>query len=183
MWDLATGRNTLTLNGTVPAAFSRDNQAVATRDAECKTVFVTDASSGRQRARVLSANGCVKELALSPDGTRLLSIRSDLQLTDYISEATVWDVRSGTVAAMLSGYTDHGNSVAAFSPDGKTIVTAGIGGTVNLWDVAGGRRLLTLAGPAVDVAAVTFSDAGDVLIGGYKTELRFWRGTRAARVD
>jgi WD40 repeat protein len=171
----------LTLNGTVPAAFSGHDQALATTGADCNTVFVTDASSGRQRARVLSANGCVKALALSPDGTRLLSIRSDLQVDDFISEATVWDVRSGTVAAMLNGYTDHGNSAAAFSPDGKTIVTAGIGGTVNLWDPVGGRRLLTLAGPAVDVAAVAFSDAGDVLIGGYKTELRFWRGTSQKR--
>ena len=181
VWDVATRKATYTVSGSVPAAFAAAADALATSEEDCKTITVTHAASGRRRAQVVSSEGCVKAVSLSPDGTRLLTIRSDRPLDDFVGDATVWDVQSGTVLATLRGYTDDGASVAAFAPDGRTIATAGAGGTINLWDPLTGRRLQTLAGPPVNVTSLSFARDGDTLFVAHGTEVRFWRAAADPR--
>src|SRR5581483_12389150 len=52
-----------------------------------------------------------------------------------------------------------------YSPDGKTVATAG-SYTIDLWDVATGRRLHALAGHATPVVSVAFSPNGSELASG-----------------
>ena len=59
-------------------------------------------------------------------------------------------------------------SVACFSPDGKTLATGAteLGPdrkTITLWDVASGRRLKTLDGPADTIPQIAFSSDGKLL--------------------
>jgi WD40 repeat protein len=53
----------------------------------------------------------------------------------------------------------------AFSPDGRTLATAGAGGRTYLWDVGTGRLIATLSGPFTGAsgASVAFSPDGTML--------------------
>ena len=52
---------------------------------------------------------------------------------------------TGKEVHTLAGHTDTVNS-AAFSPDGKLVVTASDDNTAKVWDVATGEEVHTLAG-------------------------------------
>ncbi|BAJ26649.1 MULTISPECIES: helix-turn-helix domain-containing protein [Kitasatospora] len=106
--------------------------------------------------------GAVNALALTPDGTTLVSAGAD-------GRALAWDVPTGRVTAELRG---HPTFVlgAAIGRDGRTVVTsAGISaptGTVLLWDLrrgtdlapAPGRPPVTAVAAAGDRAAVGTAD-------------------------
>lgn len=63
----------------------------------------------------------------------------------------------------------------AFSPDGRTLASATIGGSVQLWRCGGATAVLNLPHPA-DVWAVCFRRDGRQLVtGGADGRIRFWR--------
>ena len=57
----------------------------------------------------------------------------------------MWDGESGREIAVLKGHT-HVLSSAAFSPDGKRVVTASADRTARLWDGDSGREIAVLTG-------------------------------------
>jgi hypothetical protein len=64
---------------------------------------------------------------------------------------------------------------AAFSPDGKRIVTASLDGTAKVWDAANGKQLLSLAGHLGMVWSAGFSPNGRrILTGGSDGTARLW---------
>ena len=52
----------------------------------------------------------------------------------------LWDVEEGVPIETLEGHAGV-TETHAFSPDGRTLYTAGNDGRVIVWDVAGDRRL------------------------------------------
>ncbi len=75
-----------------------------------------------------------------------------------------------------------GVRILEFTPDGKTLASAGADRTVKLWDVATGQELLTLEGPTSPVWLLRFSPDGRVLAAvSYRVEsdareLFLWHG-------
>ena len=63
------------------------------------------------------------------------------------------------VHAVLKGHTSHVVS-AAFSPDGKRVVTASVDQTARLWDVESGKEVAVLKGHTDDVWSAAFSPDG-----------------------
>jgi WD40 repeat protein len=63
------------------------------------------------------------------------------------------------------GHSDQVNSVA-FSPDGKTLVSGSVDGTIKLWDIATGREIRTLYGHLNWVNSVAFSANGRTIASG-----------------
>jgi WD40 repeat protein len=135
IWAVDTGRRVHTFPGhtdlVIRAAFSPDGKLVVTASADGMT-RIWDAGAGRSVHTLWGHSGPVVAARLRPDGK--------LVVTAYDNgDAEIWDVATGRSRHRLV----YAGPVAAFSPDGKRVVTAG-GGTAQIWDVASGHGLHTL---------------------------------------
>ncbi len=62
----------------------------------------------------------------------------------------------------FSGHTNWVRSLA-FSPNGRTLASGSVDGTIRLWDVRTGRAIATLKGHSAQVTSVSFSPNGKTL--------------------
>jgi WD40 repeat protein/serine/threonine protein kinase/tetratricopeptide (TPR) repeat protein len=148
VWDVATGRPLtppLKHEGTVVyAAFSPDGRHVVTASYD-GTARVWDASTGVARTGPLKHGGEVHQALFSPDGRVLLTV-SRATLSGKVAplategEWRLWDAASG--APRTQPRKERLLWHAAFSPDGRRVVTAGE--LPKVWDADTGKLLVTL---------------------------------------
>ncbi len=127
-------------------AYSADGRRIIAGSANGKAM-VFDAESYQPLVRYLGHTAAIHSVALSPDGRRALTGSSD-------RSAKLWDMNTpgSTPAApqatthtasteeVLDGkeilslkHHDQAVTSVAFSPDGRSILTAGLDGTAVLW--------------------------------------------------
>jgi WD40 repeat protein len=164
VWDARSGRQLLILHGSEGfgcAVYSPDGSRIATLSHS--KVQVWDARSGRPLVTLSSPGatfgsnadvGYHGSVAYSPDATRIVTSMGD-------RTARVWDARTGKMLATLAGHTDD-IATAAYSPDGKRIVTGG-DETARIWDASTGRMLLVLSGHAGYVWQAVYSHDGTLI--------------------
>jgi WD40 repeat protein len=146
VWDAATGKPIgEPLNGhtdaVMSAAFSLDGKRIVT--ASCDgTVRVWDAATGQPIGERLAVDmGPVTSAAFSPDGKRIVTASRD-------NKVRQWDVATGNLIGeplSVQGEPEllplpaKSSPRAAFSPDGKRIITASE--VAQLWDEATGQLI------------------------------------------
>ena len=163
LWEAASGRPLTTLEGHGAAAFSPDGRMVVTSIEG--TARVWDAASGKSLA-TLQGQGLTANAVFSPDSKRVLTAGSAtyIDLDDIKDKAArLWDAASGKLVATLEGHKDTTHH-AAFTPDGRTVVTASFDGTARLWETAGGKPLAKLEGHQLSVAYAAFSPDGRTVV-------------------
>ena len=138
LWSAASGRCLQVLTNhsgaVLSLAFHPKGHLLATGGAD-RTARLWDTSTGQQ-VHLLSGhiNG-VSSVAFSPDGQRLVTAPGGTDLQASVNRETrivLWDVASGHQLLTLPAH-DNAIYAAAFSPDGKGLVTAGGDNTARIW--------------------------------------------------
>jgi WD40 repeat protein len=120
------------------------------------------------RALLVGHRGPVRAIAMSPDGTRVLTASDD-------GTARLWSSDGRGEPRVLQGHTGK-LTAAAFSPDGTRVVTASEDGTARLWHTAGGHEPRVLQGHASMLFAAAFSPDGTrVVTASRDGTARVWR--------
>jgi WD40 repeat protein len=170
LWDAAAGRPvaTLAFPGASPPrlAFSPDGATLAV--AADSSLCLWDVAAARGDA--VPPRNVVKlpvrfngRLVFAPAGDCLAVCLAEKEL-EGPGECLLWDVKAGKERARLGG---HQGLVwgLAFSPDGRTLATAGVrDGVVRVWDVATGQARAALVGHTVPVFDLAFRGDGRALV-------------------
>jgi WD40 repeat protein len=144
-WDTASGKLVATgvLSGPVlSVAFSADGGRIIAGDANGRAMIL-DADSLKPRLRYVGHTDAISSVAFSPDGHRALTGSRDrsAKLWDTVVDETT---AAGEAAAegdeILDGkevltlrYHERGVTAVSFSPDGHSLLTAGMDGVAVVW--------------------------------------------------
>ncbi|KAJ0136869.1 Uncharacterized protein HZ326_20131 [Fusarium oxysporum f. sp. albedinis] len=191
VWDTATGAYQQTLKGhsgwVKAVAFSPDGKTLVSAS-EDQTIRVWDTATGAYQQTLEGHSGWVNAVAFSPDGKTLVSASEDQTIR-------VWDAATGAYQQTLDRHSGpafmpdviydavFSNAVyaVAFSPDGKTLVSASEDRPIRVWDAATGAYQQTLEGHSSRVNAVAFSPDGKTLISASEDRtIRVWDAATGA---
>jgi WD40 repeat protein len=133
------------------------------------TVKAWDVTTGQLTFTYLGHTSEVRNVAFSPDGTRLASASSD-------QTVKVWSATTDGAGPRTMPVREKYILKLAFSPNGTRLASAGESGIVEICDVTTGQELLTLESrPGVRVWGVAFSrDGGRLASTGSDRTVTLW---------
>jgi WD40 repeat protein/serine/threonine protein kinase len=175
-WDAATGaplgkpifHKYMYLTG-----FSADGRRVFTVAGDA--VRIWDAQTGEPMGEPIKQEGFVEDIALSPDGRRLVTGSWD-------KTARLWDAESGRSIGEVMRHNDRVTAVA-FSPDGARVATASEDKTVRVWDAVTGQPAGRLVRHDAEISLVAFSRDLQRVIGASSDHLvQMWDAASGAAV-
>lgn len=160
MWNVKTGKVLTKMpTGTWTTrslAYSPDGQRLATAGF---WVELWDAASG-QKLQTLPVHFNSLRVGFSPDSRLLASMTTE--------GVSLWSVARAVKLYTLvpAGPFAHHAGPFAFTPDGHSVLVGGSDGTMALWDLATGKKVLEFAAHASNVTALAISADGRWLASG-----------------
>ena len=125
-----------------------------------------------ETAKTRLGRGKIREIQYSPDGT-ILAVASSIGIWLY-------DMKTYQEIALLTEHPSQVSSVA-FSPDGCTLASGSMDGTIHLWDIktSSYKNILepsdrTLSAFTVRAPSLAFSPDGKTLVCGYKKTIHIF---------
>jgi WD40 repeat protein/serine/threonine protein kinase len=161
LWELATGKplgkRLLVGDSSEGIALSPDATVLASHDGE-GTVRLWRTANGEEIGKPLTTHTPLRKLLFSPDGATFLTIAKN-------GLVQLWEADGRkAIGAQLPG-----GSVAAYSPDGKTLATGDHRERAGwLWEAATGRLLAKMHTQG-RVRALVFNPDGSMLLTGTET--------------
>ena len=153
--------------GVLDAAFSPDGSRIVS-GSEDKSLILWDTGTGEVIWRTDGFTDSVNTVAFSPDGRAFLA---GYGLFRYAvgsysdTSLRLFDTASGQEIRRFEGHTAP-VTAAAFSPDGRTILSGSTDATVRLWDAASGRELRRYNGHAAAIWDVNYSPDERFIVSG-----------------
>ena len=158
VWDAATGTERAALRGhqgsVLNASFSANSTAVVTIGAD-STVRVWNAQNGDQKFMPPPYQRPLSIAILSPDASMLLTVDDAV--------AQIWDIPGKKLVTELRGHT-AAITGAAWSPDGKRLVTISADMTGRLWGGRGETTTVQIKGHTGTLTGATWSPDGQALV-------------------
>jgi WD40 repeat protein len=159
LWDLSTGKNTLTIPGEKGSisslTFNPDSKLLGSGGLHrSHPVRIWEVSSGKELRTFMSRTD-VHSVTWSPDGKWLCS-------SDLDGNVRVWDVKTWTDVVTLSFHSGSVTSVA-FSPAGKLLASARSDGTTIFYESATWKVLRVLRSHKDTVTSLAFPADGKSL--------------------
>jgi len=162
IWDSRSGKQLRTFAAPVSLQaidYSSDGTRIATVGANA-VATVWDVETGRESLTLAGHVGLGANVAIAPDGDRLLTSSLD-------GTTRVWDI---SVSGGRDWVTVPGaNRIylgVAFSPDGSTFAAPAEPAGVSVWDTNTGEKVMTLEGHKPKLTTVAFSPDGTRLAAG-----------------
>lgn len=128
----------VTPDGQIAVSASGDRALVIKVPSADSTVKVWNLRWGYQMHNLVGHEFGVTDVALTPDGKKVVSASRDRTLR-------VWDLKKGTALHKLEGHEEWVSSVV-ITPDGQRAVSASGDKTLKVWDIEKGTTIETLSG-------------------------------------
>jgi WD40 repeat protein len=177
IWTAATGASVAVLRGSGlldRAIFSPDGKLIAAYGRQGATVRVWDAESGDRLAVFGGTFADLYDATFRPDG-RLLTT----SLEEGYGAARLWDVAARRGIYVVRGAEVGGR--AAFSSDGKRLVTTGDNAGARVWDAETGASVALLRGHSGPVVDAGFNREGTLVVtAGSDGTARVWEAETGA---
>ncbi|MGI5145465.1 hypothetical protein ACQEVC_03525 [Plantactinospora sp. CA-294935] len=150
-------------------AWSPDGWQLAAATSDAPTRIWRTAEPGRAPTLLADSTGTADGLLFSPDGERIVGV--DNATTEDGGVLRIWPTAGGqpTVLGRL-----RSAFPAAFSPDGRRLVTKNAYGVITIWDPTGAFDPLPLRGHAGTVCAVALTPDGRLVSVGQDGTVRRW---------
>jgi WD40 repeat protein len=142
------------------------------------TAFFLDAATGKEQRRIDLGISAPHSIALSPDGTRVAMI-CDASVSTFAEDLRIWEMDSGKELFRLAPPTPEEGahrqrlfSSLVFTPDGRSLITAGGEDELIVWDLATGKERQRLGMHLTNAHELAFSPDGKTLAAAHGVEVR-----------
>jgi len=187
-FDITTGEQIKSLNGTDPIAFSPDSSMLVNGTTGSQLI-ISNIASGETLPFTLGTapdnfrEPYRKSLVFSPDGLNLAILSDKVILRDVSTGEQIKILESGLDPSL--GFRNFSGSdtgaIGQFSPDGGTLASTWLvkttddfsvwenaKGVIILWDVTKGEKIVVLEGHSKPITALTYSPDGTLIATGSK---------------
>ena len=158
LWDTNTfeQRSTFKIEygGFIAHAFSPDGRVLAAVPRWEHTIRLWNVLTGEQELTLQGHAERITSITFSPDGAMIASAEV-LNENEYVIR--IWDAKTGNNLKTIANMTniERGErlpvNAIAFSPDGETLASIDVNGTIHLWDVETGKHKATLTSFSLDM--------------------------------